>query len=160
MMSDRHEDRQPADGSGDNPVSRRSTAMLLGVSMLAVLTGFAGTAIAYLMPRRGKAGAGAALSGRAGVLRVEDIDDGQGTVARGGSGKILVIRQGTDLIGLHATCTHLGCTVAWNGETGQVECPCHGARFDLRGQVLSGPAREPLQQVTLVATERGIELAS
>ena len=128
--------------------------------MLAALSGFAGTAIAYLMPRHSAAGAGAALSGRSGALRVEDIGDGQGTVARSGRGKILVVRQGTELIGLHATCTHLGCTVAWNGEAGQVECPCHGARFDLRGQVLSGPAREPLLQVALVATERGIELAN
>ena len=160
MMSDRHEDRPQADGPGDHPVSRRSTAMLLGVSMLVALTGFAGTAIAYLMPRRGKAGAGAALSGRTGVLRAEDIGDGQGTVARSGRGKILVVRKGERLIGLAATCTHLGCTVAWNSEAEQVECPCHGACFDIRGQVLRGPARQPLAQIELVVGDEGIQLAS
>ena len=64
---------------------------------------------------------------------------------------LLVGREGP----LFATCTHLGCTVAWNSSTQQVECPCHGACYDLLGQVLRGPAREPLARLRVTAGAGG-----
>ena len=150
---------QPSDGAGPAGMSRRLTTVLLGTSLLATLTGFAGTALAYLSPRKESGGAGGTLTARSGILKAGDVADGQGTVARSSRGKILVVRRGEELLGLEATCTHLGCTVTWNGDSEEVECPCHGARYDIRGNVLRGPAREPLQVVTLRISENGIELA-
>lgn len=43
---------------------------------------------------------------------------------------------------LSLTCTHAGCTVAWQ-ET-RFECPCHGSAFDKHGCVMAGPALESL----------------
>jgi glycine/D-amino acid oxidase-like deaminating enzyme/nitrite reductase/ring-hydroxylating ferredoxin subunit len=43
-----------------------------------------------------------------------------------------------------ATCTHLGCTVRWNGAGEVWECACHGSRFAPDGTVLGGPATTPL----------------
>ena len=43
-----------------------------------------------------------------------------------------------------STCTHQGCTVDWNVEKSQYECPCHSSRFNGDGSIVNGPAQKPL----------------
>lgn len=53
---------------------------------------------------------------------------------------------------LHAvglTCTHLGCRLAWNAAEISWDCSCHGSRFDTDGNILNGPAVDPLPTVDL-----------
>src|SRR3546814_6589950 len=45
------------------------------------------------------------------------------------------------------TCTHMGCTLHWNGAETSWDCPCHGSRFATDGGVLNGPAVEPLDPI-------------
>jgi Rieske Fe-S protein len=54
------------------------------------------------------------------------------------------------------TCSHLGCSVAFNKDAKRFECPCHGSRFDLEGKVIHGPAIYPLSH--LHVTQEGDNL--
>ena len=141
-------------------VSRRFANLVLGLGLVGTVCGFAGTALAFLLPGRSGLTASGFISGKEGVLTPGQIGENQGVVGRSDLGRILVIRKGETFIGLQATCSHLGCTVVWNGTSQQVECPCHGARFNIAGQVLRGPAREPLAIVGLNVTNEGIMLAT
>ncbi len=56
-----------------------------------------------------------------------------------------IVNLGTEgIIALDFHCTHLGCAVPWVPASKQFICPCHGARFDIKGNVLGGPAPKPL----------------
>lgn len=42
-------------------------------------------------------------------------------------------------------CPHLGCALRWNRQERSWDCPCHGSRFDERGNVLDNPATGDLK---------------
>jgi Rieske Fe-S protein len=58
-----------------------------------------------------------------------------------------------DLLGeIHAVsarCPHLGCIVSWNPVETSWDCPCHGSRFTVDGEVLQGPAVRDLEKKEL-----------
>ena len=42
-------------------------------------------------------------------------------------------------------CPHLGCALKWNEEEESWDCPCHGSRFDERGDLLNNPANRRMR---------------
>lgn len=79
---------------------------------------------------------------------VADLKPGEGGVVTAASGQVAAWRdEGGRVHAVSATCTHMGCTVAWNGLSKSWDCPCHGSRFDVDGSVIFGPATTPLAPV-------------
>jgi Rieske Fe-S protein len=65
-----------------------------------------------------------------------------------GQGKpVLVMRIEDDQFRvLSLSCTHIGCILRWDNETQDLVCPCHGSRFNDRGNPTKGPAKANLKQ--------------
>ena len=74
-----------------------------------------------------------------------DLGPGQGAVVRlDGEHRAVYRDDEGELHAVSATCTHMGCTVAFNDAERSWDCPCHGSRFTVDGSVLEGPANAPL----------------
>ncbi|MDP9611845.1 FAD-dependent oxidoreductase [Streptomyces demainii] len=78
---------------------------------------------------------------------VDRIAPGTGAVVRLDGRRCAVYRDEEGTVhAVSATCTHLGCVVAFNAAERAWECPCHGSRFGTDGRVLQGPANRPLER--------------
>ena len=55
---------------------------------------------------------------------------------------VAVFRDEQGVYAISKICTHLGCIV--NPVPTGFDCPCHGSRFDAKGDVIRGPAPKPL----------------
>jgi Rieske Fe-S protein len=82
------------------------------------------------------------------VSSIEEIPRGEGALIRRGWQKVAVYRDGRGVAHERsAVCAHLGCIVHWNPAEKTWDCPCHGSRFDPKGQVINGPASRGLAEV-------------
>ncbi len=123
---------------------------LMGVGTLATLIGAISPVIAYLSPLSRPSGSGNALEDRDGSpISATRLREGFGLVGRIEGRIVLAIRKNGQILGYSAVCTHLGCIVRWNAAGNQIECPCHGGRFDLLGEITGGPPPEGLPTVHL-----------
>jgi len=82
------------------------------------------------------------------VDSVEQIAPGEGALVRNGLKKMAVYRDESGKVHARsAICPHLGCMVSFNSAEKSWDCPCHGSRFGICGDVLHGPANTPLGEV-------------
>ncbi len=93
------------------------------------------------------------------VVRVGPLDAlriGEIRLIRHGVTPFFVIRTNeTSVLALSAVCTHVRCILNVDREHRAIVCPCHEGRFDLRGNVLSGPPPRalPSYEVSMRAGE-------
>ncbi len=52
-----------------------------------------------------------------------------------------VVNDGGEIRALSSVCTHMGCTLHFRPDWQDLRCPCHGASFDLKGELANGRAR-------------------
>lgn len=75
----------------------------------------------------------------------DQIAPGEAAIVRSGLAKKAAYRDKSGKLYVKsAVCTHLGCEVSFNSAEKSWDCPCHGSRFGIDGQVLHGPANTPL----------------
>jgi len=79
---------------------------------------------------------------------------GEGKVVKYDGDSIALYKDGIgNLFALNPVCTHAKCIVSWNNSEKSWDCPCHGARYDVMGQVLTGPARKNLEVIDIGRVE-------
>lgn len=54
-----------------------------------------------------------------------------------------------NIFAVNPTCTHLGCLLTWNNLDKTWDCPCHGSRFNFKGENLYDPAFKNLEKFGL-----------
>ncbi|HSA96655.1 MAG TPA: Rieske 2Fe-2S domain-containing protein [Acidobacteriota bacterium] len=117
--------------------------VFLGASFFATVAAFVYPVVRYVLPSRRAGGGtlGSVIAAQAGEL----APNGAKIFKFGAAPAILVNTPEGKLVALSAVCTHLTCTVRFDADTGTLFCPCHNGRFDLSGNVLSGPPPRPLE---------------
>jgi glycine/D-amino acid oxidase-like deaminating enzyme/nitrite reductase/ring-hydroxylating ferredoxin subunit len=81
---------------------------------------------------------------------LDTLGKGEGRVVRHDGRSVALHRdEGGALHAVDPACSHIKCTVSWNSAERSWDCPCHGSRFSVDGEVLGAPARTPLQRVQL-----------
>ena len=75
-----------------------------------------------------------------------DIRPGEMKLVEAADEQVVLANVGGTLVAFSNTCTHEECDLAFGLLEGdEVECDCHGSRFNVRsGIALNGPAVEPL----------------
>lgn len=90
------------------------------------------------------------------IASLADIPVGGAITATTSSGEAILLTQPTEgeVHAFSSVCTHQGCAV--EPGDGELECPCHGSRYDLTtAEVLGGPAPSPLPEITIEVSENG-----
>jgi glycine/D-amino acid oxidase-like deaminating enzyme/nitrite reductase/ring-hydroxylating ferredoxin subunit len=83
------------------------------------------------------------------IDRIEDWRPGEGRLVETDGKKVAVyVDEAGAVHALSPVCTHMGCIVKWNGAEKSWDCPCHGSRFTCTGEVLEGPALQPLKRLS------------
>ena len=124
-------------------VSRR--AFLQGLLKGGVLALFGATVypiVRYLAPPSGgESSVSSVVAAKAGELAANTAK-----IFRFGNrpGMLINTPQG-QLKAFSAVCTHLNCTVQYDDEASVIWCACHNGKYDLNGQVISGPPPRPLE---------------
>ncbi|MBZ0166395.1 MAG: Rieske 2Fe-2S domain-containing protein [Candidatus Omnitrophica bacterium] len=121
----------------DEPVSRRdflgiAAMWSCAVAWLLAFIGLAKFPLPALLPD---------ISSVFKIGEIEEIPIGSQKIFE--DKKVVVMRDESGIRAVSLVCTHLGCIVSENGKGGW-KCPCHGSKFDEKGNVTGGPAPKGL----------------
>lgn len=134
--------------AGEKGISRRRF-LLWGwaMSVLALLGQSLGIMLSFIRPSA-KAGT---FGGKITAGKVEEFPVGSISYIKEGRFYISHLEGG--FLAMYRKCPHLGCVVPWVEEEQLFNCPCHGALFNKKGEVLAGPSPRPLDLFPLEIVE-------
>ena len=78
--------------------------------------------------------------------KLSDIKNGESGIVEYEGKKAGVYKTENGEVHIVSTkCTHMGCQLEWNPDERSWDCPCHGSRFDYKGNVINNPAMKGIQ---------------
>ncbi len=114
----------------------------LGGSLAGTIIAFLYPVIRYLIPARQTE----AVIKKVSAAKVGELAPNTHKIFKfGTSPGILINTQEGELVAFSGICTHLTCTVLYESDSETIVCPCHNGKFDLSGNVISGPPPSPLE---------------
>jgi nitrite reductase/ring-hydroxylating ferredoxin subunit len=78
------------------------------------------------------------------------VNPGEGKIVDYDGKKVGVYRnEAGEYFCINPVCSHLKCALAFNEAEKSWDCPCHGSRFDIKGNILEGPAVLPIDKIKI-----------
>lgn len=75
-----------------------------------------------------------------------DVGIGEGKIVKINGEKVGVYKdEKGKFYKIKPVCAHLGCELSWNNSEKTWDCPCHGSRFDYKGNQIYGPAIDDVE---------------
>ena len=75
------------------------------------------------------------------------IQNGEGKIVEVNGQKIGIYKNNEgEIYKVNPVCKHLGCELSWNNLDKTWDCPCHGSRYDFRGNLIYGPSVKNLDK--------------
>ena len=116
--------------------------LFLGASLTGAIASFLYPVIRFLIPvKESEASVNSTTAAKIGEL----APNTHKIFKFGSAPGILINTKGGELLAFSAICTHLTCSVLYEAENEILLCPCHNGKFDLSGNVISGPPPAPLE---------------
>ena len=94
------------------------------------------------------------------VAKVSDFDDQPAKCVEVAGKKVALFKLGDEFFAIDDTCTHVGGPLSEGTIDGdEIECPLHGAHFNIRtGQVTGGPASDDVSKYNVRLSGDEIEI--
>lgn len=79
---------------------------------------------------------------------LEDVKNDEGKVVEINGKKVGVYRDcNGEYFFVKPFCAHLGCELSFNNIEKTWDCPCHGSRYDINGNIISEPAINNIEKI-------------
>jgi glycine/D-amino acid oxidase-like deaminating enzyme/nitrite reductase/ring-hydroxylating ferredoxin subunit len=84
-----------------------------------------------------------------------DLAPGEGKIVKYEGEKIALYKdEDGKIYGISPTCNHMGCSINWNNAEKSWDCPCHGSRYNMYGEMITGPATKNQQRIEIEQPEQ------
>jgi Rieske Fe-S protein len=84
------------------------------------------------------------------IKELSEIAKGEAKVVKYEGQSIALYKDDTGNVhAVNPACTHINCAVGWNSAEKTWDCPCHGSRYSMDGEMLTAPARKDLEKIDL-----------
>lgn len=96
------------------------------------------------------------------AVPVDEIPPGTAAVVEVAGREIAIVNAGGQFFALQNECTHAGHPIGEGDLVGEgvIECPGHGSTFNiLSGEVLTGPAEDPLETFDVEVVDGMVRVA-